>query len=150
MHIIAAKAVCFKQALEPSFKVYSQQIVDNAKALAKGLMDRGVGLVSGGTDNHLMLIDLRGKRVTGKELEKLLHEAHITTNKNAVPFDPQKPTITSGVRIGTPAITTRGMKEAEMDRVAACIARIVDEGEAAVSKVTQDVLALCEQFPLYD
>lgn len=149
MHIIAAKAVCFKQALEPSFKVYSQQIVDNAKALAKGLMDRGVGLVSGGTDNHLMLIDLRGKSCTGKELETLLHKAHITTNKNAVPFDPQKPTITSGVRIGTPAITTRGMKEAEMDRVAACIARIVDEGESAVPAVTQEVLTLCEQFPLY-
>ena len=149
MHIIAAKAVCFKQALEPSFKVYSQQIVDNAKALAKGLMDRGVGLVSGGTDNHLMLIDLRGKSCTGKELETLLHKAHITTNKNAVPFDPQKPTVTSGVRIGTPAITTRGMKEAEMDRVAACIARIVDEGEAAVPAVTQEVLTLCEQFPLY-
>ena len=149
MHIIAAKAVCLHLALQPEFKVYAQQIVANAKALAKGLMDRGVKLVSGGTDNHLMLIDLRGREMTGKELERLLHAANITTNKNAVPFDPRTPFITSGVRIGTPAVTSRGMKENEMEQIADFIARVIQHGESVVEQVKEEVIALCEKFPLY-
>ena len=149
MHIIAAKAVSFGLAAKPEFTEYSKQIVSNAKALAKGLTDRGIRLVSGGTDNHLMLLDLRNYEMTGKKLEDLLHEANITTNKNAIPFDPQKPTVTSGIRIGTPAMTTRGMKEAEMDRIAQMIADIIKNGEDAILRVKQDVLSLCRNFPLY-
>jgi glycine hydroxymethyltransferase len=149
MHIIAGKAICFKEALTPAYNEYMAQVVKNAKALAKGLMDRGVNLVSGGTDNHLMLIDLRGSGRKGNEMETLLHSANITTNKNAVPFDPEKPTVTSGLRIGTPAMTTRGMKEAEMDLIAGFIARLVQEGESAVPQVKEEVIALCEKFPLY-
>lgn len=149
MHIIAAKAVCLHLALQPEFKTYAQQVVANAKALAKGLLERGVKLVSGGTDNHLMLIDLRGREMTGKELERLLHAANITTNKNAVPFDPRTPFVTSGVRIGTPAVTSRGMKEAQMEQIADFIARVIQQGEEAVEPVKAEVIALCAQFPLY-
>lgn len=116
-HVIAAKAVCFKEALQPEFKTYQEQILKNAKALSKGLMNRGVKIVSGGTDNHLMLVDLRGLELTGKELEKLLDEAHITCNKNTVPNDPRSPFVTSGVRLGTPAVTSRGMVEEDMDKI---------------------------------
>jgi glycine hydroxymethyltransferase len=149
MHIIAAKAICFKLAAEPEFAAYCTQIVENAKALAKGLMDRGIKLVSDGTDNHLMLLDLRKTDLTGRQLENLLHAAHITANKNAIPFDPQKPTVTSGLRIGTPAMTTRGMKQAEMDEIAALISDIVQNGETAVERVREKAMALCTAFPLY-
>ena len=124
-HVIAGKAVCFKEALEPEFAEYQKQIIKNAQALSKGLMDRGVKIVSGGTDNHLMLIDLRGEDVTGKELEKRLDAAHITCNKNTVPNDPRSPFVTSGVRLGTPAVTTRGLKEDDMDMIAECIALVL-------------------------
>ncbi len=150
MHVIAAKAVCFALASKPSFIEYSKQIVSNANALAQGLMKRGIKLVSDGTDNHLMLLDLRKNSITGKLLEDLLHRAHITTNKNAIPFDPQKPTITSGIRIGTPAMTTRGMKEKEMDLIASFIADVIQKGESAVDSVLNQVLALCARFPLYE
>ena len=124
-HVIAGKAVCFKEALEPEFAEYQKQIIKNAQALSKGLMDRGVKIVSGGTDNHLMLVDLRGEDVTGKELEKRLDAAHITCNKNTVPNDSRSPFVTSGVRLGTPAVTTRGLKEDDMDMIAECIALVL-------------------------
>ena len=126
MHVIAAKAVCFKEALTPAFKEYQQQIVENAQALCKGLMDRGVDIVSGGTDNHLMLVDLSRKGLTGKAIEKLLDEAYITANKNTIPNDPQKPFVTSGIRLGTPAVTSRGMKTEDMERIAEAITLIID------------------------
>lgn len=129
MHVIAAKAVCFKEVMEDSFKSYQQQVLDNAKTLSKELTDRGFRIVSGGTDNHLMLVDLRNKNLTGKEAEKMLDEIHITTNKNTIPFDPQSPFVTSGLRIGTPAVTTRGMKEAEMVELAAIIDRALSKTE---------------------
>ena len=150
MHIIAAKAVAFKEALSPEFKEYQEQVVKNAKALAKTLMDRGVKLVSGGTDNHLMLVNLVGTGVTGKELEKWLDMAHITLNKNAVPNDPEKPFVTSGVRIGTPAATTRGMKEPEMAIIGNLIADVIEKKEAALEDVTKKVLELTSRFPLYE
>ena len=150
MHIIAAKAVAFELALQPEFKTYCEQIVKNAKALSAGLTENGIRLVSGGTDNHLMLIDLRGTGKTGKEAEKLLHAANITTNKNAIPFDPEKPFVTSGIRIGTPAVTTRGMKEDEMKQIAAFIAQVIQQGEQAVPEVKEKVIALCKNFPLYE
>ena len=150
MHIIAAKAVSFKEAMGDEFKAYQHQIVLNAKALAKALMDRGIKLVSGGTDNHLMLIDLRGLELTGKALEKLLVQANITANKNTVPFETRSPFITSGLRIGTPAITSRGMKEPEMEKIADFIAKIINEGESAIEEVKADVIALCDKFPLYE
>ena len=150
MHIIAAKAVAFKEALAPEFKEYQKQVVANAKALSETLLAEGVNLVSGGTDNHLMLLNLVGTGVTGKQLEKWLDEAHITVNKNAVPNDPEKPFVTSGVRIGTPAVTTRGMKEAEMKVIGGCIADIIKRGEAAIPEVTEKVLALCAAHPLYE
>ena len=150
MHIIAAKAVAFELALQPEFKTYCEQIVKNAKALSAGLTENGIRLVSGGTDNHLMLIDLRGTGKTGKEAEKLLHAANITTNKNAIPFDPEKPFVTSGIRIGTPAVTTRGMKEDEMKQIAAFIAKVIQQGEQAVPEVKEKVIALCKNFPLYE
>lgn len=149
MHIIAAKAVSFKEAMGDDFKAYQHQIILNAQALAKELQQRGVKLVSGGTDNHLMLIDLRGLEVTGKALEKLLVQANITVNKNTVPFETRSPFITSGVRIGTPAVTTRGMKQPEMELIAGFIARLIDEGEAAIETVKAEVIRLCERFPLY-
>lgn len=150
MHIIAAKAVAFELALQPEFKTYCEQIVKNAKALSAGLTENGIRLVSGGTDNHLMLIDLRGTGKTGKEAEKLLHAANITTNKNAIPFDPEKPFVTSGIRIGTPAVTTRGMKEDEMKQIAGFIAQVIQQGEQAVPEVKEKVIALCKNFPLYE
>ncbi|MCQ2602957.1 MAG: serine hydroxymethyltransferase [Clostridia bacterium] len=150
MHIIAAKAVAFKEALSPEYKTYIKQVVKNAKALAAGLQARGLKLVSGGTDNHLMLLNLVGTGVTGKQLEKWLDAAHITANKNAIPNDPEKPFVTSGIRIGTPAITTRGMKEEDMTVIANCIADIVEKGEDAIPSVTEKVLALCAKYPLYE
>ena len=149
MHIIAAKAIAFKEALSDDFKKYQKQIVINAKTLADTLLSRGVKLVSGGTDNHLMLVNLVGTGVTGKELEHLLDEARITVNKNAIPNDPEKPFVTSGVRIGTPAVTTRGMKEEEMRQIGNMIADIIEQKEAAVEKVKQNVLALCKKYPIY-
>ena len=151
MHVIAAKAVAFKEALSPQFKEYQSQILKNAAAMAKTLQDKGFRIVSGGTDNHLMLVDLRGKGITGKEAEGALEEAAITVNKNMIPFDPQKPFIASGIRIGTPAITTRGMKEAEMVAIGEMIARVLeDPSNAKVKKeVAAQVKALCERFPLY-
>ena len=150
MHIIAAKAVAFKEALTPEFKEYQKQVVANAKALAETLLAEGVNLVSGGTDNHLMLLNLVGTGVTGKQLEKWLDEAHNTVNKNAVPNDPEKPFVTSGVRIGTPAVTTRGMKEEDMKVIGKCIADIIKNGEEAIPAVTEKVLALCAAHPLYE
>lgn len=150
MHVIAAKAVAFKEALSPEFKEYQKQIVKNAKVLSEALMERGINLVSGGTDNHLMLLDLTSKGMTGKELEALLDMAHITANKNAIPFDTQKPFVTSGVRIGTPAVTARGMKEEDMIIIADCIADLVNEKESAVENVTQKVVALCKKYPIYE
>ncbi|MBQ7481634.1 MAG: serine hydroxymethyltransferase [Lachnospiraceae bacterium] len=148
MHVIAAKAVCFKEALSPEFKEYGKNIVDNAQALAKGLLDRGLSIVSGGTDNHLMLLDLRPQGLTGKEIEKLLDEAHITANKNTVPNDPQKPFVTSGIRLGTPAVTSRGMNTADMDRIAEAIAFVVKEGQEGVKKARAIVDELTAKYPL--
>jgi glycine hydroxymethyltransferase len=150
-HVIAAKAVALKEALDPSFSVYSKQIVANAQALAKGLMSRGYQLVSGGTDNHLMLVDLRNKNLTGKVAEKALDVAGITVNKNTVPKETQSPFVTSGIRIGTPAVTTRGMKEPEMERIAALIDRVLGSPDdpALAAQVKADVKALAGRFPLY-
>ncbi len=150
MHIIAAKAVAFKEALAPEFKTYQEQVVKNAKRLAETLLARGINLVSGGTDNHLMLLNLVGTGVTGKQLEAWLDEAHITVNKNAVPNDPEKPFVTSGVRIGTPAVTTRGMVEKDMEVIGNCIADIIRGGESAIPAVTGQVLDLCAAHPLYE
>ena len=148
-HIIAAKAVCFGEAMTQEFKKYQQQIVKNAQALAKGLIARGVNLVSGGTDNHLMLVDLRGTGVTGKELEHRLDEVYITANKNAIPNDPEKPFVTSGVRLGTPAATTRGLKEAEMDQIAEFIYLAITDFENQKEAIRAGVNAICEKYPLY-
>ena len=149
MHVIASKAVCFKEALSPEFQEYGKNIVANAQALAKGLTDRGFDLVSGGTDNHLMLVDLRSKNITGKEFEIDLDKANITCNKNAIPNDPQKPGITSGVRIGTPAVTTRGLNEADMDVIAECMALIAADPEGNNEAVKAKVKALTDKYPLY-
>ena len=149
MHIIAAKAVCFKEAMSEDFKAYQHQIVLNAKALEAGLKARGVRLVSGGTDNHLLLLDLCDTPVSGRELETWLGDANITVNKNMVPRDQRKPAETSGIRVGTPAVTTRGMKEAQMAVIADCIADILEQGEAAVPAVREKVAALTDAFPLY-
>ena len=146
-HVIAGKAVCFKEALEPEFAEYQKQIIKNAQALSKGLMGRGVKIISGGTDNHLMLIDLRGEEVTGKELEKRLDAAHITCNKNTVPNDPRSPFVTSGVRLGTPAGTTRGLKEEDMDVIAECIALVL-QSEDNIEKVKGMVAELTAKYPL--
>lgn len=145
--MIAGKAVCFQEALTPEFKEYQEQIVVNAKALAKGLTDRGVKLVSGGTDNHLMLVDLSEEDVTGKDLENRLDEAHITCNKNAIPNDPRSPKVTSGVRLGTPAVTTRGMKEADMDKIAEAVAMVIRD-ECYVGQARRIVESLTEKYPL--
>ena len=150
MHIIAAKAVAFKEALSPEFKVYQKQIVNNAAAMADEFKKLGVKMVSGGTDNHLILLNLSDKGITGKELEKLLDEVHITVNKNAVPFDTQKPFVTSGIRVGTPAMTSRGMKENEARTIARLIARVIEEREGAFEYVTAEVAKLCKSFPLYN
>ncbi len=148
MHVIAAKAVCFKEALEDSFKEYQNNIAKNAQALAKGLTDRGIKLVSGGTDNHLMLVDLTPFELTGKAVEKLLDSVNITCNKNTIPNDPKSPFVTSGVRLGTPAITSRGFTEADMDKVAEYIAKMIKEGEAASEEVRAMVKELTDQHPL--
>ena len=150
MHVIAAKAVAFKEALSPEFKAYQTQIVKNAAAMAKRFTENGVRLVSGGTDNHLMLVDLRKENMTGKELEKLLDEAHITANKNTIPFETTSPFITSGVRIGTPAITSRGMKEGEAVEIADLVTEVIRRREEAVPSVSERVAALCAKFPIYE
>ena len=149
MHIIAGKAVCFGEALQPEFKAYQNQVVKNAAALAKTLQAHGVRLVSGGTDNHLMLADVMSRGKTGNEVQELLDAANITANKNAIPFDTQPVKLTSGMRFGSPAVTTRGMKEAEMVEIGTMIARLMDEGESAVEEVKEQVIALCGRFPLY-
>ena len=148
MHVIAAKAICFKEALDPSFKEYQQNVVKNAKALCKGLMDRGIKIVSGGTDNHLMLVDLTNYELTGKAVEKLLDSVHITCNKNTIPNDPKSPFVTSGIRLGTPAITSRGMNEEDMDKIAEAIAMMIKEGEAASEKARAIVDELTAKYPL--
>ena len=147
MHVIAAKAVCFKEALSPDFVTYQEQILKNAKALCNGLLERGVKIVSGGTDNHLMLVDLTGTNVSGKELEKRLDQAHITCNKNTIPNDLRSPFVTSGVRLGTPAVTSRGMKEQEMDQIAEMIAMVIRD-EKNVEQVKEMVQKLTEKYPL--
>ncbi len=151
MHVIASKAVCFKEAMSEEFKNYQEQIVKNAKALADTLKEEGARLVSGGTDNHLMLVDLRPFKITGKKAEKLLGSVNITVNKNTIPFDPEKPFVASGIRLGTPALTTRGMKEEEMRIVGKLIARVLKnpEDETILNEVRKEVLSLCERFPLY-
>ena len=149
MHIIAAKAVAFKEALSPDFKTYQEQILKNAKAMAERLMKRGLRLVSGGTDNHMMLVNLVGSGVNGKQLETWLDEAHITVNKNSVPNEPLSPMITSGIRVGTPAVTTRGMKEDDMNEIADMIADIVQNGEGAIENVKARAIALCDKYPIY-
>jgi glycine hydroxymethyltransferase len=146
--VIAAKAVCFKEALQPEFKVYQQQILDNAKALCSGLMSRGVQIVSGGTDNHLMLVDLTNFGLTGKDVEKWLDDAHITANKNTIPNEQQSPFVTSGIRLGTPAVTTRGMNADDMDQVAEAIATVIREKEAGISKAREIVKKLTDKYPL--
>ena len=147
-HVIAAKAVCFKEALQPEFKVYQQQILDNAKALCSGLMSRGVQIVSGGTDNHLMLVDLTNFGLTGKDVEKWLDDAHITANKNTIPNEQQSPFVTSGIRLGTPAVTTRGMNADDMDQVAEAIATVIKEQEAGIPKAREIVKKLTDKYPL--
>jgi len=157
MHVIAAKAVALQEALQPEFKVYQQKVLDNAKTLAESLIKRGLRIVSGRTDCHLFLLDLRAKNITGKEAETVLGSAHITVNKNAIPNDPQKPMITSGIRLGSPAITTRGFGVAESLQVATWIADVVDslaekgaEGDPAViARVKSEVVALCNRYPVY-
>ena len=149
IHIIAGKAVAFGEALTDDFKLYQEQIVSNASALAIGLLFRGIKLVSGGTDNHLMLINLTGTGVTGKELERRLDEVHITANKNAIPNDPEKPTVTSGIRIGTPAVTSRGFKEPEMELIAGWIYDCIYNFDARKEEITKEVIALCDKYPIY-
>ncbi|MCR4891885.1 MAG: serine hydroxymethyltransferase [Lachnospiraceae bacterium] len=148
MHVIAAKAVCFHEALQPSFKTYARNIVDNAQALAKGLMDRSLSLVSGGTDNHLMLLNLVPQSLTGKEVEALLDEANITANKNTIPNDPQKPFVTSGIRLGTPAVTTRGFNTEDCDRVAEAISLVVLGGKEKVGEARAIIKELTDRYPL--
>ena len=153
-HVIAAKAVCFKEALTPAFKDYAAQVIKNAEVLGEVLKKRGLDLVSGGTDTHLLLVDLRPKNLTGNVVEKALEEAHMTCNKNAIPFDPMPPKITSGVRVGTPAATTRGFKEKEFEKVGNWIGDVIDalaQGNVnkVIPQVAQEVIALCQQFPIY-
>jgi glycine hydroxymethyltransferase len=155
MHVIAAKAVAFKEALEPDFKAYQRQVVKNAQAMAKTIIGRGYKIVSGGTQNHLMLVDMIGKGITGKDAEAALGRAHITVNKNAVPNDPEKPFVTSGLRLGSPASTTRGFREAEMAQVAGWIADILDamagggDVDNTIARVRSEVSMLCARFPVY-
>ena len=150
MHVIAAKAVCFKEALDPSFKEYGKNIIANAQALCEGLKKRGIKIVSDGTDNHLMLVDLADKGLTGKEVEKWLDEAHITCNKNTIPNDPQSPFVTSGIRLGTAAVTTRGFNTEDMDQVAEAIALMIDDHEANKEKAMSIVKSLTDKYPLYE
>lgn len=149
MHVIAAKALCFKEALEPSFKEYGKNIIANAQALCKGLQNRGIDIVSGGTDNHLMLVDLAAKGLTGKEVEKWLDDANITSNKNTIPNDPQSPFVTSGIRLGTAAVTSRGMNTDDMDKIAEAIAMMIDDHEANQEKARAIVKELTDKYPLY-
>ena len=149
-HIIAAKAICFGEALKPEFKTYAQQVVKNAQVLADELVKGGFRLVSGGTDNHLMLIDVRNFHITGKEFERRLDEVQITTNKNAIPNDPEKPFVTSGIRVGTPAVTSRGFKEPEMVQIARWLTEIASDFEGSKDRVRAEVNALCEKFPIYE
>ena len=150
MHVIAGKAVCFGEALKPEFKAYAKQIVDNAQALAKGLLDRGFDLVSGGTDNHLMLVDLRPVHITGKEMEHRLDEVYITVNKNAIPNDPEKPMVTSGIRVGTPAVTTRGLVTEDMEKIAEFMYLTATQFETKADEIREGVSALCAKYPLYE
>ena len=150
MHVIAGKAVCFGEALKPEFKAYQQRVLDNCQALASGLLSRGIQLVSGGSDNHLLLVDLRSTGITGKELEHRLDEVYITVNKNAIPNDPEKPFVTSGVRLGTPAVTTRGLDTGDMDKVAEYIALAATDFEANADKIREGVTAICKKHPLYE
>ena len=149
MHVIAAKAVCLREAMQPEFKTYAKNVVKNAAALAKALVKRGFNLVSGGTDNHLMLLDLRGTGITGRDLQEKLDRLHITVNKNAIPNDPQKPNLTSGVRIGTPAVTTRGMMPEDMDVLAKCIQLCIEDADANAEKVRAAVAELTSKYPIY-
>ena len=149
MHVIAAKALCFKEALDPSFKEYGKRIIDNAQALCKGLQKRGIDIVSGGTDNHLMLVDLAAKGLTGKEVEKLLDAVNITCNKNTIPNDPQSPFVTSGIRLGTAAVSSRGMNPDDMDQIAEAIAMLIDDHEANTEKAKAIVKELTDKYPLY-
>jgi len=149
MHVIAGKAVCFGEALKPEFKEYGHRIVKNAAALASGLMSRGLKLVSGGTDNHLMLLDLSGLELTGKELERRLDEVYITANKNTVPNEQRSPFITSGVRLGTPAITTRGLNTEDMDIIAECISLAVNDFDNQKDNIRSKVNGICARYPLY-
>ena len=148
MHVIAAKAVCFREALTDAFKQYQKNIIDNAQALCRGLMDRGVRIVSGGTDNHLMLVDLTNFGITGKAAEKLLDAAHITCNKNTIPNDPQSPFVTSGIRLGTPAVTSRGMNTEDMDKIAEAIALVIKGGEESIPQARAIVQTLTFKYPL--
>ena len=148
-HVIAAKAICFKEAMAPEFKTYAANVVSNAKVLAEALLAEGFDLVTGGTDNHLMLADLRPMNITGKELQTRCDTNHITLNKNAIPNDPEKPTVTSGVRIGTAAVTTRGLGAEEMKKIARCIALTARDFEGTAKEVHEIVAAICEKFPLY-
>ncbi len=148
MHVIAAKAVCFKEALQPEFKVYQQNIIDNAQALCKGLMNRGIKIVSGGTDNHLMLVDLTNFDQTGKAVEKLLDSVNITCNKNTIPNDPKSPFVTSGIRLGTPSVTSRGMNTEDMDKIAEAISIVIKEGDEGVAKSRAIVDELTSKYPL--
>jgi glycine hydroxymethyltransferase len=148
MHVIAAKAVCFQEALGGEFKTYQQQIIKNAQALCKGLTQREIKIVSGGTDNHLMLVDLTTYDLTGKAVEKLMDEAHITCNKNTIPNDPKSPFVTSGIRLGTPAVTSRGMKEEDMDKIAEAVAMVIKEQENGIAGARAIVQALTEKYPL--
>jgi glycine hydroxymethyltransferase len=151
MHVIAAKAVAFKEALQPEFKAYQQQVVRNAQVVAETLVERGLRIVSGRTESHVMLVDLRPKNLTGKEAEAVLQQAHMTCNKNGIPNDPQKPMVTSGIRLGSPAVTTRGFKEAEMREVGKLIAEVLTDitNEETSERVGQKVAALAARFPLY-
>ena len=150
MHIIAAKAVCFGEALKPEFKEYQKQVVNNAKALADALIAEGFNLVSGGTDNHLMLVDLQNMNITGKELQNRLDEVYITVNKNSVPNDPASPFVTSGIRIGTPAVTTRGLKEEDMKIIAKLIKMTVTDFETKADEIRDEVTKICKKYPLYE
>ena len=150
MHVIAAKAVCFGEALKPEFKAYQKQVTDNAQALAKGLLSRGFDLVSGGTDNHLMLVDLRPVHITGKELEHRLDEVYITVNKNAIPNDPEKPSVTSGIRVGTPAVTSRGLVTEDMEKIAEFMFLAATQFETKADEIREGVNALCAKYPLYE
>jgi glycine hydroxymethyltransferase len=151
MHIIAAKAVCFKEAMSDEFKAYQNQVVANARALARRFLDNGFDVVAGGTDTHLFLLDLTKKKLSGKKAEKALEKAGITVNKNTVPFDQKSPFITSGIRIGTPALTTRGMKEPEMERIADMMCRVLDDhkNKTVIDQIRGETREICEAFPLY-